>query len=385
MQASPPAAFCRDAIVSARSETRISLLVRTDRMKILQIVTQMEAAGAQRAAYLLHDSLRRRGHETELWFLYFKRPAYADKSGVRVLANQKPSLLGYFLLAFKLFAWIRASNPDVLITHTHYANILGQLVAVLAGVKRRLAVHHGILDRYPIIARYADWLWGTLGIYTTQIAVSDSVVESMSNYPDRYRRNVHRIYNGVVVDGETGLIGKRLACLSTGCQKILHVGRLSREKNHQVLFHSLQELPNAELILVGNGELREILEKEVRTMGLADRVCFLGEIDHADVRAVMSACDLFMFPSAYEAMPMALLEAMAAGMAIVASDIPANREVLQDAGILVPPDPQEFSHAAQRLLSDTCYARELARKAAGRARRFTVDAMVSGYENALNH
>lgn len=54
-------------------------------MKIIQIVTQMEAAGAQRVAYILHDSLRRRGHATELWFLYLKRPAYTDKPGVREL------------------------------------------------------------------------------------------------------------------------------------------------------------------------------------------------------------------------------------------------------------------------------------------------------------
>ena len=68
-------------------------------MKIVQIVTQMEAGGAQRIAYLLHDALGRRGHDTELWFLYLKRPAYSGKPGVRVLANRRPSLLGYFLLA----------------------------------------------------------------------------------------------------------------------------------------------------------------------------------------------------------------------------------------------------------------------------------------------
>ena len=283
-------------------------MVVADGMRILQIVTQMEAAGAQRAAFLLHEALSRRGHETELWFLYLKRPAYAGKPGVKVLTNRRPSWLGYFLLAFKLFAWIRADDPDVLITHTHYANILGQFIGALAGVKRRLAVHHGILGKYPMLARYADWLCGTLGVYTTQIAVSDSVVESMSRYPHRYKRNVSRVYNGVVVDEKAGPSSH----LPAHCLKILHVGRLSREKNHQ-------ELPGTHLVLVGNGELKDMLERQVRAMGLADRVRFLGEVAHEEVCAIMSECDLFMFPSAYEAMPMALLEAMAAGMAIVAA------------------------------------------------------------------
>lgn len=358
-------------------------MVRAGRMKILQIVTQMEAAGAQRAAYLLHDALRRRGHATELWFLYFKRPAYADKSGVRVLADRRPSLAGYFLLAFKLFAWIRANKPEVLITHTHYANILGQLVGVLAGVKQRMAVHHGILGKYPTLARYADWLLGTVGIYTTQIAVSDSVVDSMSTYPARYKRSVRRVYNGVVAEMDTSLNGKQVASLPASLPKILHVGRLSHEKNHQALFESLVDLPGAHLVLVGNGELRNVLERQAQTMGIANRVHFLGELAHEEVCAVMSACDLFMFPSAYEAMPMALLEAMAAGMAIVASDIPANREVLRDAGVLVSANPLNLSSAARNLLTNLPYATEVKRKAAERARDFSVDAMVDGYEGLL--
>src|ERR1019366_8605251 len=101
------APFCGNALVSSRNAPGTAFMVWTDKMKVLQIVTQMEAGGAQRIAYLLHESLRGRGHETELWFLYLKRPAYTGKPGVKVLANQKPSLLGYWLIAVKLFAWIR--------------------------------------------------------------------------------------------------------------------------------------------------------------------------------------------------------------------------------------------------------------------------------------
>jgi glycosyltransferase involved in cell wall biosynthesis len=343
----------------------------------------MEAAGAQRVAYLLHEGLRSRGHDTELWFLYLKRPAYSDKPGVRVLSNRRPSLLGYFLLAIKLFVWIRNHKPDVVITHTHYANVLGQLLAAIAGVRRRLAVQHSIVAKQPRFARYADWLFGTVGIYTTQIAVSKSVAESMSSYPQHYQRSVCTIYNGIVLDQNGCLNGQLLAKLSVNCPRILHVGRLSKEKNHAVLFKSLQQLPGMHLVLVGDGELRNALEQQVQAMGLAGRVQFLGEITPDEVRAVMNFCDLFMFPSVYEALGMALIEAMAAGMPIVASDIPAHREVLQNTGILVAPNPQELSHAAKGLLTDTFYAKEMGRRAAERARSFSVDAMVDGYERLI--
>ena len=352
-------------------------------MKVVQIVTQMEAGGAQRVAYLLHEGLRSRGHDTELWFLYLKRPTYSGKPGVRVLSNRRPSLWGYFLLGIRLLVWLRHHRPDVIFTHGHYANVLGQLLGALAGVRRRVAVQHCIPKGYPAFPRFADWLFGTVGIYTMQIAVSHSVVESVSAYPASYKRNIHMIYNGIALTQNGSSSSRQLADLPVGRPRILHVGRLSREKNHEALLQSLEQIPGAYLVLVGDGELRDTLEHQVQSMGLADRVCFLGEITPENVRAVMNACDLFMFPSVFEALGLALIEAMAAGMAIVASDIPACREVLQNTGILVSPTPQELSRAANRILADTCYAKEMGRKAAERAKEFSLDAMVDGYERLI--
>jgi glycosyltransferase involved in cell wall biosynthesis len=220
-----------------------------------------------------------------------------------------------------------------------------------------------------------------MGIYSAQVAVSNSVVDSMSAYPERYKKNVHTIYNGIVPAQKTSDSTQLVENVSVGCPKILHVGRMSREKNHVTILKSLQQLPGTNLLLVGDGELRTELERDVKVLGLGDRVRFLGEITPEEVRAVMCVCDLFMFPSTYEAMPMALLEAMAAGMPIVASDIPANRELLQDCGILLPPDPLQFASAATRLFAKKNEAAALGEKAAKRARQFTVDAMADGYEN----
>jgi glycosyltransferase involved in cell wall biosynthesis len=350
-------------------------------MKVVQIVTQMEAAGAQRVAYLLHEGLRSRGHDTEIWFLYLKSSAYSGKPGVRVLSNRRPSLWGYFLLAIRLFAWFRRHKPDVIFTHGHYANVLGQLMGAVAGVRRRVAVQHCIPTNYPAFPRFADWLFGTVGIYTTQIAVSNTVVESMSAYPESYKRKIHMIYNGIALAQNGCSSSQQLADLPVGRPRILHVGRLSPEKNHEALLKSLQQMPGVYLVLVGDGGLRDTLEQQVQDMGLADRVCFLGEIEPEEVRAVMNVCDLFMFPSVFEALGIALIEAMAAGMPIVASDIPACREVLQNTGILVSPTPQELSRAAKRLLADTSYAKEMGRRAAERAKKFSLDAMVDGYES----
>jgi glycosyltransferase involved in cell wall biosynthesis len=146
----------------------------------------------------------------------------------------------------------------------------------------------------------------------------------------------------------------------------------------------MRSLPSANLVLVGDGELRGPIEQRVEAAGLSERIHFMGELAPEEVRGVMRACDLFMFPSLFEAMPMALLEAMATGMPIIASDIPANRELLQDCGVLLPPDPTQFAAAAARLLAAPMEGTVLGERAARRASQFTVDAMADGYEQLFH-
>ncbi len=352
-------------------------------MRIMQIVTQMASGGAQSVAFLLHQSFTKRGHESELLFLYMRTPTYRSEPGVASLCDGKPNRLDYARIVGRLYARIRARQPDAVVAHTHYSNVLALSVAQIAGVPIRVAVQHSPVQRYPGISQPADWLCGSWGTYTKQVAVSETVVKSMRNYPSCYRRTVERIYNGIAFDESAGKLARKIVTFQTSGPKILHVGRFSAVKNQGALLEVLEKLPEANLILVGDGECRTAIELRVQGMRLQDRVKFLGEIDPKDVRSVMRSCDLFMFPSIYEAMPMALLEAMATGMPIVASDIPANRELLQNTGLLCELDSEQYAIAASRLIADPAYASELGKRAAERASQFTVEAMADNYEKML--
>lgn len=166
-------------------------------MKIVQVVTQMEAGGAQKVAHLLHEGLRERGHETELLFLYTKRPAYAGLRGVRSLCARPPSAVTYLTIFDNLWQTIQQLQPDAFISHTHYANIMGHVAGSLAHVPVRIAVHHNPLPTYPKPCRATDYLLGQLGAYSRVVAVSDAVAETLRSYPHRYKRRLHRIYNGL--------------------------------------------------------------------------------------------------------------------------------------------------------------------------------------------
>jgi glycosyltransferase involved in cell wall biosynthesis len=353
-------------------------------MRIAQIVTQMEAGGAQRIAYLLHEGLRSIGHESELLFMYTKRPFYAGLEGVTSLLDRRPSSGDYVQIVRTLYSNLRKLKPDVLITHTHYANVLGQVVATAAGVRRRIAVHHSLLHTYPAGARLADWLLGQTGAYTRMVGVSDEVVRTANSYPRRYGCRIQRIYNGLPFHDAP--LKDPFAAWGIPRDKplLLSVGRLSRQKNHSTLFKAVQKIPHVHLAVVGAGELLWELQREINSLDLVDRVSFIGEIPTDDVQALLKAADIFVFPSLFEAVPLAVVEAMQVGLPIVASNIPALREVLGNAAIFVDPrDPSDFAKAICCVLENPALANDLGHQAASRANLFSLERMIAEYDSLI--
>lgn len=354
-------------------------------MKVLQIVTQMEAAGAQKVAHLIHEQLVDRGYDSQLLFLYTKRPAYEGLPGVMSLMDHQPKRFDYVTIVGRLVRTLRAMAPDVVITHTHYANVLGHAASLLAGVEQRIAVHHNPLPTYPWSARVVDSVMGSVGVYSQMVAVSEAVVATMQRYPRTYRRLVTRVYNGLPLGAETRAFDVRARWnVPSDAPLLLHVGRMSKQKNHATLLDAMRLLSGVHLILVGDGELRESVEARVRSLGLESRVHMTGEITSGEVNTLLRSTDAFVFPSLWEAMPLAALEALQAGATIVGGDIPALRELLDDAAILVPPtDAAALAAGVRRVLGDAALRRQLSATAVERARRYTVENMVEAYERLM--
>ncbi len=351
-------------------------------MKILQIVTQMEAAGAQRVAYLLGEELRNNGYDAELLFLYIKRPAYCGIPGVTSLIDHKPSLIDYFRIAILFARRLLRSKPDVLITHTHFANILGQVIGLVCGVRSRIAVNHIPDTVYCRWARLTDRFLGSAGVYSKIVAVSNAVASAFGDYPSLYKRRMQVINNGVSVTTAPPTICelREQFEIPLAAPIIANVGRLSNQKNQVLLLKILALRPSLHLVIIGEGEEREALTKVATSLNVASRVHLTGELRPADAFSVVRASDVFAFPSLVEAMPMALIEAMLLEKPIVASDIPACREFLGDAGVLLPVDkPEAWRNAIEQLLREPAKAHILGQRAKGKALRFTSERMADAY------
>ena len=139
-------------------------------------------------------------------------------------------------------------------------------------------------------------------------------------------------------------------------------------------------------IVVGDGDMRAACEIQVRSLGIADRVTFTGWFDRAQMVELYRSVELIVQPSEIEAAPMAVLEAMASGCAVVASDIRAHREMMQHdrTGVLVPfGDIDAFAEAIASLFDDPERRRQITDAALESSRLRTVEAMVAAYSEVL--
>ena len=165
---------------------------------------------------------------------------------------------------------------------------------------------------------------------------------------------------------------------------MIFTGRIHPQKNLGVLLDAWPEVARrtgASLILVGQGPERDRLAESARTLGVADRVHFLGGVD--DPADLLRAADAFVLPSVAEGMSNSLLEAMATSLPCLASAIGGNTDLLQDGhdGLLVPPgDPSAWSSALLRVLEDPSFARSLGAAARRRIEaEFSLTVVVDRY------
>jgi glycosyltransferase involved in cell wall biosynthesis len=131
------------------------------------------------------------------------------------------------------------------------------------------------------------------------------------------------------------------------------LGRLERQKGYDVLVRALAELAGVHAVIVGDGEEREALERLAEELGVSERLHILGWRD--DPRDHLTSFDAFVLPSRFEGFPLSIVEAMQAGLPIVASNVGSIAEALDDerAGILVEPDdPAELAQVIGALLAD---------------------------------
>lgn len=363
-------------------------------MKIIQVQTQAEAAGAQRVSDMVGDGLRRRGHQVRTVFMYRKTDVYDSNPHADFILQQAPTnIFGQFRAALGLFAYIRRVRPDAVLCYQHFGTLFGTIGGRLAGTGRLIANQSGAPLKGGLrgIATRLDRMLGSWGCYDHNVVNSSWTEAQFQDYPPSYRARLCRIEHGVPAPGarHDKQQARRAFGLPLSAPVVITTGRLNPTKNHAVLVRAFSRLPGAHLAIAGAGPEAARLVGLARELGVDDRFHLVGEIAPERIFEFLATGDVFAFPSLLETFGLSVVEAAIAGLPVVASDLPVLREVLtapsgEVAAMLVPPDdPVALADALRRLLDDEPQAIRLTAAGRSLAERYAPEEMCRAYEELL--
>ena len=165
---------------------------------------------------------------------------------------------------------------------------------------------------------------------------------------------------------------------------ILSLGRLVKTKGLDSLIEAMREV-DCRLIMCGKGPEAKNLEKQVRKLGLEDKVEFRGYVSEEEKDSLMRSCRLFAMPSLFESFGLAALEVLGYGRPMVYGNVNGLPDTVGDGGIPVTPgDPKSIADGINRLLGDNALRAELAGNARKQAERYTWDRYIPEYERILS-
>ena len=310
-------------------------------IRVLHVVVNMNRGGAETLLMNLYRNIDR----TKVQFDFLTcKPGVFDNE-IRELGgkiHRIPYLtdVGHFRYIKELEDFFK-SHSDYKIVHSHMDKMSGLVLrsAKKFGIPTRIAHSHNTSSEGGAVARaYKSYVGRFISVSATHL-LSCSTSAAKWLYLNQADKAVV-LKNGIDIDrfaySKTTRIEKRQELgISEECFIVGHVGRFNQQKNHhflvEIYFEILKLNPNSCLLLVGEGSLQEDIQRKVRDMGLAEKVQFLGS--RGDVHQILQVFDVMLFPSMHEGLPVTLVEAQAAGLPCVISDV-ITEEVDVGAGLI---------------------------------------------------
>jgi len=298
-----------------------------------------------------------------------------------------------FTSLFLIFNYLRKHKFDIVQTCRSVPNLYGRLAAMLAKVPYIISEEHCYYERYnPNFGYLFKIMNKILSRYTYKIITCSDAVKQRIAKEERINEDKFlTLHNAIDIKRFVVDCSKEEARLKLGLNPhvpvIGFVSTLAVRKGHSHLLQAMRLIlysyPEAKLLIVGQGPLRQKLEAFVERYDLNNSVYFLGL--RRDIPLILKAMDIFISPAIKEAFGINLIEAMYSGLPCIATNVGGVPEVVKDneTGILVPPsNPQALAKAAKELLDKPDLAKRFG--AAGRRRvleHFTADKYIEKLEN----
>jgi glycosyltransferase involved in cell wall biosynthesis len=371
--------------------SRSTLSHNTVPHRIALYLPSLRGGGAERVMVNLANGFVSLGHQVDLVLVKAEGPYIKDvDSQVRIVDLGSTRVL-YSL--FPLMRYMRENKPDGLLSALNHANIIAIFARLFTGSKTKLVVseHSTIASRQrqytKITGLFVPFLMRLFYRFADSIvAVSNGAAGALANLLAVPPSSITVIYNPVITERVLALASEPLRhpwITQDHRPFILSVGRLNPAKDYPILLRAFAELRkkmDVRLVILGEGELRANLEALARELGIEDHILMPGFVDNP--YCWMRSCGVFVLSSAWEGLPTVLIEAMARGAPVVATDCPSGpAEILEGGrwGRLVPVgDAVALAEAMAAALCDECHPGVEARAA-----EFGVNRALDGYLQVL--
>jgi len=352
--------------------------------KIMFYINAIHHGGAERVMVNLANMFSLRGYEVILVTSFFDREEYSLSSSVKRLSLEEAEANQSFLKKNttrinRLRAICKKEGPDILVSFMAEANFRAILASRFLGIKTLISVRNDPRQEYPgfLFKAAAKILYPLASGCVFQ-------TEDAKKWFSRAVQKKSRIILNQVDEKfyKVNFSGER--------KDIVTVGRLESQKNQRLLIEAFAQIadhfPEVNLRIYGDGELRQSLAELAKSLGINNRVYFMGAC--MDIQEKIQNAKLFVLSSDYEGLPNAVMEAMALGIPVVSTDCPCGgpRLLIKNNinGILVKTgDKAELIRAMDRILRDKKFAKKISVNARIRASEFRPGKVFEKWEDFI--
>lgn len=298
------------------------------------------------------------------------------EAGIEVRVFEKKGKIGLGVI-WKIWRFLRQERPEIVHTHLFGGDTWGRAAAILARVPIIVSTEHNTnLDEGWAKRKVKKFL----SFFTKKIVAVSEAVRDYSITRDRIKaRKMMVVLNGIDIEKFSVAAKEQF----NDPPVIGVIGRLDEQKGHKYLFETLNLIKTIPWILwvVGDGSLKNNLELLAKDLNLRERIIFLGA--RRNIPEILSQIDIFVLPSLWEGLGLAVLEAAAAGKPIVASRVGGIPEIIKDGetGILVlPKNVKSLADGLEHVLLGVSEAKEMGERARRMVReKFSAEKMAESY------
>lgn len=349
-------------------------------MKVLHITNTLSEGGVESFLLQLLPGMRGEGYVVEILVLdkskIVLKSAFEER-GIKVWVGKGKNVYSPFNILY-----IKKMLPFYDFVHVHLwpVQLWVSLARRLSGTKARfITTEHNNFNkrrRYRLYRPVEQWMYSR---YEVIVGVCDTSRDNLLRWIRH--PNVVSIPNGIQCDlfARAQAYSKAELGVSTGDFVVTMTARFFEQKDHLTLIRSLGMLPDCvHLLLVGSGTTESLCREEADRLMLSERVHFLGH--RSDIACILKSSDVCVLSTHYEGLPISVIEYMAAGRAVVGTDVDGVRELINNPLLLArPQDPEDLAFKIKRLIDDPQFCLQIASHNFKEAQKYNIESMVADY------